>query len=73
MEIVGWTDSAGSDAYNGKLSLARAETVKRYFAGHGVDPERMTVRGAGKSFAYDNRTAHGRWMNRRVDIRFPGK
>ena len=73
MEIVGWTDSAGSDAYNGKLSLARAETVKRYFAGHGVDPERMTVRGAGKSFAYDNGTAHGRWMNRRVDIRFPGK
>ncbi len=70
LEITGWTDSVGSDACNRRLYRARAGTVKDYFAARGIDQARMTVRGEGKSFRYDNGTAHGRRMNRRVDIRF---
>lgn len=68
--IVGWTDWTGSDAYNEKLSLRRAQAVKDYFAANGIDPERISVEGRGKSFKYSNKTGDGRWMNRRVELRF---
>ena len=68
--IVGWTDWTGSDAYNEKLSLRRAQAVKDYFAANGIDPERISIEGRGKSFKYSNKTGDGRWMNRRVELRF---
>ena len=67
IEIRGWTDWIGSDKYNAGLSQRRANAVRNYFIEHGVDAERLTARGMGKSFK-TNKTDDGRWMNRRVEL-----
>ncbi|OGA21756.1 MAG: hypothetical protein A3H34_00490, partial [Betaproteobacteria bacterium RIFCSPLOWO2_02_FULL_67_19] len=38
---IGHTDSIGSDAYNQKLSVRRAESVKAYLVSKGVEPNRI--------------------------------
>ena len=38
------------------------------FIEHGIDADRLTARGMGKSFKYTNKTNDGRWMNRRVEL-----
>lgn len=66
---VGHTDSVGSAAYNQRLSLARAESVKAYLASKGVDRQRIRTEGRGETQPVaDNATAEGRAKNRRVDI-----
>nr|WP_137892497.1 TolC family outer membrane protein [Ramlibacter sp. 2FC] len=66
---VGHTDSVGTDAYNQRLSLARAESVKAYLVGKGVDAKRIRTEGRGESQPVaSNATAEGRAKNRRVDI-----
>ena len=72
IEIRGWTDWTGSDKYNAGLSQRRANAVRNYFIKHGVDADRLTARGMGKSFKYTNKTNDGRWMNRRVEMIFEG-
>lgn len=72
IEIRGWTDWTGSDKYNAGLSQRRADTVRNYFIEHGIDADRLTARGMGKSFKYTNHTGDGRWMNRRVELIFEG-
>ncbi|WP_338847752.1 OmpA family protein [Massilia sp. W12] len=70
---VGHTDSVGSDAYNQKLSLRRAEAVKAYLKGKGLDEKRIYTEGKGeKSPVADNKTADGRAKNRRVEIEVVG-
>ena len=67
--LDGWTDSIGSDKYNKKLSQKRADAVKSYLVTkHKIDPARITAVGHGKSFKYDNKTAAGRYKNRRVEM-----
>jgi OOP family OmpA-OmpF porin len=73
VEINGWTDYNGSDDYNLVLSLNRAKAVRSWLIAHGVDAKRLSVKGNGKSFKYDNRTAEGRYQNRRMDFRFHGE
>jgi OOP family OmpA-OmpF porin len=73
VEINGWTDYNGSDAYNKVLSLNRAKAVRSWLIAHGVDSKRLSVKGNGKSFKYDNKTAEGRYLNRRMDFRFHGE
>ena len=70
IEIRGWTDWTGSDKYNAGLSQRRADAVRNYFIEHGIDADRLTARGMGKSFKYTNHTGDGRWMNRRVELVF---
>jgi outer membrane protein OmpA-like peptidoglycan-associated protein len=69
VSVEGYTDSVGSDAYNRKLSVRRAEAVFRYLVNHGVSPDQMSVAGFGKSHPVaDNSTASGRAQNRRVEL-----
>lgn len=66
---TGHTDSVGSDAYNQRLSVARAEAVKAYLVSHGVDVKRVRAVGKGESEPIaDNATAEGRAKNRRVEV-----
>ena len=68
-DIIGHTDSTGSEAINQPLSEARAETVMEYLVGVGVDSERLTATGRGESEPVaDNSTEIGRAENRRVDF-----
>ncbi len=70
---VGHTDSIGSDAYNEKLSLRRAEAVKAYLVSKGVEATRVFVEGKGESQPVaDNKTAEGRAKNRRVTVEVVG-
>ena len=70
VEVQGHTDSKGSDAYNLKLSNARANSVCDYLIRNkNIEPSRLVARGYGerKPIA-DNRTDEGRAQNRRVDF-----
>ncbi|CAL62705.1 Putative outer membrane protein OmpA [Herminiimonas arsenicoxydans] len=70
---VGHTDSIGSDAYNQKLSIRRAEAVKGYLVGKGIDAKRVYTEGKGeKQPVATNKTAAGRAQNRRVEIEVVG-
>jgi len=69
--LEGHTDSVGTEKYNMGLSIRRANSVKAYFVKKGVDAGRITAVGFGKmNPRYDNKTAEGRKMNRRVEIKF---
>jgi len=70
---VGHTDAVGGDAYNQKLSVARAESVKGYLVSKGVEKNRVYTEGKGKKQPVaDNKTAEGRAKNRRVEIEVVG-
>lgn len=70
---VGHTDSIGTDAYNQKLSVRRAEAVKAYLQGKGVEANRIYTEGKGeKQPVADNKTTDGRAKNRRVEIEVVG-
>lgn len=70
---VGHTDSIGTDAYNQKLSIRRAEAVKAYLKGKGIEENRIYTEGKGESQPKaDNKTSDGRAQNRRVEIEVVG-
>lgn len=69
MNVIGYTDSTGSDAVNRPLSLDRAESVRDYLVGRGVTASRIVVDGRGASDPVaSNDSESGRAMNRRVEI-----
>jgi OOP family OmpA-OmpF porin len=69
VEIAGHTDSRGSERYNMKLSLRRANAVRDYLIGKGIAAERLIARGYGESQPVaDNGTVEGRYRNRRVEL-----
>jgi outer membrane protein OmpA-like peptidoglycan-associated protein len=69
VRVEGHTDSRGSRAENMRLSQARADAVKAYLVGHGVDVSRMVSVGFGPDQPIEtNRTAAGRETNRRVEF-----
>jgi OOP family OmpA-OmpF porin len=70
---VGHTDSVGTDAYNDKLSVRRADAIKTYLTSKGVEANRVYTEGKGKKQPVaDNKTAEGRAKNRRVEIEVVG-
>ena len=70
---IGHTDSIGSDAYNQKLSVRRAESVKAYLVSKGIEPNRVYTEGKGKKQPVaSNKTKDGRQKNRRVEIEVIG-
>ena len=74
MIVTGHTDSIGSVAYNKRLSIARAETVKAHMVAKGIDVARVRTMGVGATEPIaSNVTADGRSKNRRVDIEISGK
>jgi len=70
---IGHADSIGSDAYNQKLSVRRAESVKAYLVSKGIESNRIYTEGKGeKQPVADNKTREGRAKNRRVEIEVIG-
>ncbi len=70
IEVVGHTDSIGTDAVNDRLSRERAESVASYLGAQGVQRARIETLGAGKRYPIaSNATESGRAQNRRVEIR----
>ncbi|MES2151089.1 MAG: OmpA family protein [Pseudomonadota bacterium] len=70
---VGHTDSIGTDAYNQKLSIRRADAVKAYLQSKGVEANRIYTEGKGeKQPVADNKSTEGRAKNRRVEIEVVG-
>lgn len=70
---VGHTDSVGSDAYNQKLSIQRANAVKAYLVSRGVEKNLIYVEGKGeKQPIADNKIAASRAKNNRVEIEVVG-
>ena len=69
VSIRGFTDSVGSVTYNLSVSQFRANSVKSYLAGKGVDPAKLQAIGLGaKDPLASNDTPEGRQQNRRVEI-----
>ena len=68
VELEGHTDSIGTDEYNKKLSIRRAESVKKYLVEKfGAPASRITTVGFGESKPVaTNDTPEGRQKNRRV-------
>ena len=70
---IGHADSVGSDAYNQRLSVRRAESVKAYLVSKGIEANRVYTEGKGeKQPVAENKTADGRAKNRRVEIEVIG-
>ncbi len=70
IEIGGHTDNIGGEAYNDKLSQARADSVRKYLIDKGsISPSRLTAKGYGQHDPIDtNATEAGRAKNRRVEF-----
>ena len=76
IEVVvatGHTDSVGTEAYNQKLSMRRANAVKAFLVSKGIPADRVFTEGKGESKPVaSNKTSEGRAKNRRVDVEVVG-
>jgi OOP family OmpA-OmpF porin len=75
IKIVGNTDSKGTEAYNDRLGLRRAETVAGYLGEKGVPRSKMAIRSDGElnpvapnTLPNGKDNPEGRALNRRVDV-----
>ena len=69
IEVMGHTDSTGSDSYNQALSERRARSVANYFQSRDVEPLRLGTYGHGENYPVaSNDTKEGRALNRRVEL-----
>ena len=69
IEVEGHADTTGGPAINQPLSEKRADTVRTYLVGQGVDSGAITAKGFGDTKPVaDNGTAAGRQVNRRVEL-----
>lgn len=69
LEVDGYTDNIGTDAYNQKLSEERADSVRSYLVSEGIASDTVVSKGFGKDDPVaPNTTAAGRQKNRRVEM-----
>ncbi|MFP5040595.1 OmpA family protein [Parasediminibacterium sp. JCM 36343] len=79
LEIDGFTDAKGTEAYNLKLGKARAEACKQYLVTKGIDEARLLLKSYGKKDpvapnTIDNKdNPEGRALNRRVEMKIKAK
>jgi OOP family OmpA-OmpF porin len=67
--IEGHTDYVGSDEYNQKLGLRRAQMVMKELASQGIEPERISAVSSGESKPMlGQETDWARAVNRRVEF-----
>ena len=70
VNVEGYADAQGNDAYNMKLSEKRADYVINYLVKKGVAKDRLVKKFFGEANPVgDNATAAGRDQNRRVEIK----
>lgn len=69
IEVMGHTDSTGSEQYNQQLSERRAQSVVNYFISREILTGRLEAYGYGEGYPVaSNDTESGRAQNRRVEI-----
>jgi outer membrane protein OmpA-like peptidoglycan-associated protein len=69
VQIDGFTDSVGTEAYNEDLSRRRADSVKSALLVRGIDASRIGTEGYGKAYPVaNNNDSGGRQLNRRVEV-----
>ncbi|GAB2802441.1 OmpA family protein [Rhabdobacter roseus] len=70
IELGGHTDNVGSDEANLKLSQDRADAVREYLIGKGIEPDRVASKGYGEARPIaSNNTPEGQAANRRVEFK----
>ena len=68
IQITGFTDSVGLDAYNLKLSKKRAQSVLEYLVARGIPNKNIRIMGYGEAKPVaSNGTEEGRKLNRRTE------
>ncbi len=73
IEIVGYTDSTGTEQYNQVLSEKRASTIKGFLIAPYGDADIQSIGMGETEPTANNKTAEGRQQNRRVEIRVTAK
>ncbi|MBT5185818.1 MAG: OmpA family protein [Kordiimonadaceae bacterium] len=69
VDVLGHTDSSGSNEYNQALSERRAQSVATVLKDGGIIAERIIIKGLGEDYAIaDNNSEQGKSINRRVEI-----
>jgi outer membrane protein OmpA-like peptidoglycan-associated protein len=69
LTLNGYSDSSGDPSYKKMVSEIRANSVKSYLSGKGIEPSRMATFGHGaQKFVASNKSTEGRRLNRRVEI-----
>ncbi|MEN8229613.1 MAG: OmpA family protein [Bacteroidota bacterium] len=69
LNVIGHTDHAGSEDYNYRLGLRRAESTRDYLVRNGISEQKITVSSQGESSPVaTNGTTSGRAQNRRTEI-----
>ncbi|QRR04249.1 OmpA family protein [Dyadobacter sandarakinus] len=70
IELGGHTDNVGTAEFNQKLSQDRADSVREYLIGKGIEPDRVASKGYGETVPVaKNDTPEGQQRNRRVEFK----
>lgn len=73
LTVIGYTDAAGGSDFNMRLSLRRAESVRKALIAAGVPADRLSAEGRGKTDPLvPTKDGVREPQNRRVSVRFPG-
>jgi len=68
--IEGHTDDIGTEEYNDELSVNRAKAVYTWLINKGIDANRLSFTGFGKSRPiFNKKDEEHRALNRRVEVR----